>query len=169
MSNPSKTFSRCCGTTLIEVLAAIALVGTLLTSVILAHAQHMRQLHHAERALAVSRSVDAMLAQWWVPPATSPEDEQDAAADTESRAPSTVRDTETPQLPTAIPINAFGDVPGVSDLCWQTEPVADDTLRSLGAQIVRLTIMDQQSREVIFTLDLVAALPDESTSSGSQP
>jgi hypothetical protein len=144
MSNPLKTSSRCCnlsggGLTLIEVLAALALVGTLLVSVIMARAQHVRQLARAQRTLQVTAAVDNLLAGWWPPPPEPPEE-----------------NSSSKRTQTSIPSYGSGDLPGFDGLQWQTEPLADDSLETFGAWIIRLTVTDTRTHEIIIQLDLAA-------------
>jgi len=57
--------SRQAGLTLIEVVAAIAILGTILVSVVIAKSRHTRQVATAERRAVAVRLADKMLTQWW--------------------------------------------------------------------------------------------------------
>ena len=52
------------GLTLIEVSASLALLGTLLTSLIIAHGKHQRQLRLAEKRLIALDAADHLLRSW---------------------------------------------------------------------------------------------------------
>ncbi len=57
---------RQAGLTLIEVVAAIAILGSVLTAVVVAKTRHTRQLALAERRAAAVRAADALLHRWSV-------------------------------------------------------------------------------------------------------
>src|SRR5438876_3770040 len=93
---PSSTRSRRRarrGTTLIEVLAGLVVLGTLLVSVAVARARFVHQLADAERRLRATRAVDTMLGTWFAGP--------------------------TPAVPTA----AEGSLDGAADFAWRTRLV----------------------------------------------
>lgn len=53
------------GFTLLEVLAALVVLGTLMTGAMLAKSRYARQTALAERKLEAIRSVDDLLQGWW--------------------------------------------------------------------------------------------------------
>ena len=57
--------SQRAGLTLIEVIAAIAILGTLLVGIVLARTQHTRQLALATRKDAAIQAADELIASWW--------------------------------------------------------------------------------------------------------
>ena len=59
MSSHRKAFS------LIELIAAIAVLGTLLVGIVLAKARHTRQLARADRVHEAVLAADDLLATWW--------------------------------------------------------------------------------------------------------
>jgi type II secretory pathway pseudopilin PulG len=64
--------------TLIEVLAALTIAGSLLVAVMIARARVLRQTNTAERRLAAVREADRLVRTWWsaatgIPPAGSGE------------------------------------------------------------------------------------------------
>lgn len=68
MKQRYKRFLRCSparGLTLIEVVAAIAILGTLLVGVVLAKSRHTRQRVDARRTVQAVQLSDAQLSQWW--------------------------------------------------------------------------------------------------------
>lgn len=51
--------------TLIEVVAAIAILGTILVGIVLAQARHTRQLARTDRIDAAIEAADRQLQRWW--------------------------------------------------------------------------------------------------------
>ena len=66
-----KQSTTCCagrrthGLTLIEVVAAIAILGTLLVGVVLAKSRHTRQLQLARAQTYAIEATDALITDWW--------------------------------------------------------------------------------------------------------
>ena len=56
------------GLTLIEVVAAIAILGTVLVGITLSQSRHTRQLAAANRQSALADAADQLLAGWWTRP-----------------------------------------------------------------------------------------------------
>lgn len=56
---------RARGLTLIEVVAAIAILGTILVGVVMAQSRLLRQLGRAERERRAVRAADDLIAGWW--------------------------------------------------------------------------------------------------------
>ena len=64
----SKSFSersRPAAFTLIEIAAALAILGTLLVGILLAKASHTRQLARAERKAGAVQAADRLIREWW--------------------------------------------------------------------------------------------------------
>lgn len=53
------------GLTLIEVVAAIAILGTILVGMVLAKSRHTHQLALAERRSEAATAADELLSRWW--------------------------------------------------------------------------------------------------------
>ena len=53
------------GLTLVEVVAAVAILGVILVGVVLAKSRLTRQVALAERQQVAVRAADALLAEWW--------------------------------------------------------------------------------------------------------
>jgi len=66
--------SRPAGLTLLEVVAAIAILGTILVGIVLARSRHVRQLARSERQGDAVRATDEQLARWWTRPEGVPVD-----------------------------------------------------------------------------------------------
>lgn len=66
-----KTFETCSGTwkrsglTLIEVVASLGLLATLLVSLMQAHTRHARQMETARRRIAAGEAADRLLQEWF--------------------------------------------------------------------------------------------------------
>jgi type II secretory pathway pseudopilin PulG len=102
--------------TLIEVLAGLVVLGTLLVAVAVARARFIRQWSEADRRLRATRATDAMLATWFTGDSAS------------------------------IPTNARGlldDAP--TDFAWRTHAVPNRDAAELGATIVRLDVFDRRT------------------------
>ncbi len=54
------------GLSLVEVVAAIVILGTILVGVVLAKARHTRQLAIAQQQQVAVRAADELLSGWWV-------------------------------------------------------------------------------------------------------
>ena len=71
------TCSRCwrpAGLTLIEVVAAIAILGTILVGVVVAKSRHTRQLSLTQRHNVAVRAADELITGWWTSPGGVPTD-----------------------------------------------------------------------------------------------
>jgi prepilin-type N-terminal cleavage/methylation domain-containing protein len=89
MKSKSTTCSRCsrrAGLTLIEVVAAIVILGTILVGVVLARSRHARQIHLAERKALAVRAADALLTAWWTDANAIPVGEEGRAGPEETFA-----------------------------------------------------------------------------------
>jgi prepilin-type N-terminal cleavage/methylation domain-containing protein len=67
MNGKSKSCSTgCCrrAFTLVEVVASLMLLGTLLVAILVAHRRHVEQIRHAEARLAATEAADGLLAKW---------------------------------------------------------------------------------------------------------
>lgn len=82
MTSRSTTCLRCsrrAGLTLIEVIAAIVILGTILVGVVLARARHTRQIRLSQRKAQAVRAADALLTEWWTRPEGIPVDQSGLA------------------------------------------------------------------------------------------
>lgn len=69
---PYSSCSRRAGLTLIEVVAAVAILGVVLGGVMVAKARHSRQIAHARATMELVRAADDLLASWFIDPAGVP-------------------------------------------------------------------------------------------------
>ena len=99
------------GVTLVEVLGALALLGTLLVWLIVGQARLVRQTGRAQRKIEAVKIADQLLTTWW-------------------------------QNRTNFPYQGSG--PAGPDLIWQTRIIERPELTALGAEVVRLDIVDQR-------------------------
>lgn len=116
------------GVTLIEVMAALALLGSLAVAMVLSRGWLVEQHQQAGQKLEAVEVADKLLAQWWA--------------------------GETIQLP----IDATGRVDGYPVWSWQTRVVDNRSLASFEALVVRLSILDDSvvgQPVELTTVDLV--------------
>jgi len=66
------TGCRAAGLTLIEVVAAIAILGAILTGIVVAQSRHLRQIAATQRTDRAIAAADALLERWWADPRTLP-------------------------------------------------------------------------------------------------
>ena len=123
------------GTTLIEVLAGLVILATLLAAVTVARGRFLRQWADADAKLRAARAADAMIAGW-------------TTADTIS-----------------VPADAAGALDGVPGCRWRTHVIPSTTADDLGARVVRLDVSRRLTaaeggREVpVLSVDLLAPKP----------
>lgn len=110
------------GMTLVEVIVATALLGTLLAGIVLAQARLRHQSAAAGRTLIAARWADALLTAWW--PDHIP---QDAAGSV----------SEVLAAHTDSPAQTNSD-----QLNWRTTVVDAPALKARHIQLVRLDILD---------------------------
>lgn len=65
MRSIRQTVRRRHGLTLVEVMASIALLGTLLVGIVMAKSRHTHQWSKAQRKLQAVQAADSMLSSWW--------------------------------------------------------------------------------------------------------
>jgi len=103
--------------TLIEVLAGLVVLSTVLASVTIARGRFMLQAARAQQKLIATRAVDEMLSSWLSAP------------------------------PQNIPVPSQGIIEGSSNLIWRTQLRADAAAQNLGAQVVTLDVFDRANRD----------------------
>src|SRR5689334_2053162 len=95
------------GVTLIEVLAGLVILGTLVAAIALARGRAMRQYADAELRLNAAHVADTMLARWLDGP------------------------------PEQIPMRGGGAMPGMAGCLWRTSPILNAQADQLGTVVVR--------------------------------
>src|SRR5687767_10901659 len=115
------------GATLIEVLAGLVLLGTILSSALVARGRFQRQWRMAEDKLAAVRAADELVSEWIAAPAG------------------------------AAPVPGEGAVPHASDLRWRASLLRDPYAQRLGARVARLEILGARSgsRAVLATVEFL--------------
>ena len=115
------------GATLIEVLAGLVILGTLLVSIAAARGRFARQWVEADRRLTAVRATDKMLGDWM------------AGAEQ------------------TIPIQAQGDLAGAPKCWWRTREIASRGADELRARVIRLEVFDRtiRSREPVFYVEFL--------------
>jgi hypothetical protein len=123
--------------TLVEVLAALLLMGSMLVGLVAARGRLLAQRAHAADKQDAVRAADALLASWW-------------ATD-----------------PPSVPVSGSGEVAGHTGWVWEVETVAGVVPEELPVDVARLIIRDQrdpqQPRVLVAVKVLVppeASLPD---------
>lgn len=99
--------------TLLEVLAGLLVLGTLLASVTIARARFIRQWSDADRKITAIKSADAQIAQWLSGP------------------------------PANVPLNSEGTLDAPANCGWRTRLIPDNSAATLGAAVVRMQIIDR--------------------------
>lgn len=120
------------GLTLVEVIAALVILGTVLVGLVMARSRHAHQVATSRQRMAAVRATDELIASWWTSQAGVPEE-------------------------------ATGSVPGSEGMAWQTRPVRNVEVESVGGRVVRVEVMPAASRgladrapaEPLVTVDLV--------------
>src|SRR4051812_22873145 len=105
--------------TLVEVVAALAMLGTLLVAVLLARAAYVRQAAAADRRLQAIAAADALLAAWHRDPAS-------------------------------LPRGGSGVVAGDGQFSWRTRAVANPDAAALGAETLRLEVLDDRAAGAVL-------------------
>jgi type II secretory pathway pseudopilin PulG len=112
--------------TLIEVLAGLVVLGTVLASVTIARGRFMFQAARAQQKLQATRAVDEMLSSWLSGP------------------------------PQNIPVPSQGAIGGSSTLIWRTQYAPHLSAQSLDAHVVRIDVVDRANRgEVVLSIDFL--------------
>jgi type II secretory pathway component PulJ len=114
------------GTTLIEVIAGLVILSTLLVSVAMARGRFLRQWSDADRRIQVTQSVDHLLSRWLSAP------------------------------PSALPISGQGNLEDAPNFIWRTRPMNDPAAGHFGAITVRLEAFDSRFQgPAIVTVDFL--------------
>src|SRR5436190_17546 len=113
------------GTTLVEVIAALVILGTILAAMLIARGRFVRQDVQAKRKIEATRALDALVGGWMNGPVS------------------------------AIPLQATGSFPNASDQTWSTRLIRDPSAEEIGARVLRVDVFDRSERRPIVTLDLL--------------
>lgn len=105
------------GFSLIEVIASLMLVGTLLVAVLTAHRRNLQQTIRAEKRLAAVTALDALM--------------------TERMSPSSEKNDDLPEY----------QIAGYPDFLWRSHDRYDAAAESLGAVVLRIEVYDPNYKE----------------------
>jgi type II secretory pathway pseudopilin PulG len=113
------------GATLVEVIAGLVILGTILASLLIARGRFLRQDIRAQRQIQAIRALDHLAHQWMNGPAA------------------------------AVPIASSGPLPGADNQTWRTRIVPDPSAAMLNARVLRIDVLDPAERQPIASLDLL--------------
>jgi hypothetical protein len=118
--------------TLLEVVAGLALLASLLGALVMAKARYARQAAAADRRVEAVAAADELLAAWHQNPRALP-----------------------------LEFSGSGAVPGERRLAWRLRPVVNAGVEELGGRVVRLEVLDERLAPppVLVTLETVVAEP----------
>lgn len=135
MNRSSHPFSRSCrGATLIEVLAGLVLLGTILSSALVARGRFMRQWRVADEKLTAVAAADRMLGQWLSEP------------------------------PGAAPVPGEGAFAQSPELRWRTSWLRDAAAERLGVRMARLDVFRSRgSHEPLVSIGFLLRPPVPTT------
>ena len=133
------------GLTLLEVIAGLALLATLLTMILVAFGSNLRQVRRSQQRLAAIHQADLLLGEWLLQ-----------------------------GQPDSIPRDGSGDIPDDDQMIWRTHEIPEPQATDLGVCVVRLEILDRKNSatnkplaSVDFVLPTVIAR-SEATKQSSQ-
>ena len=115
MNRATTSWRRRSGVTLIEVLAALALLGSLAVAMVLSRGRLVDQHDLAEKKLEAVQVANALLVQWW-------------AGD-----------------PKHLPVNVSGQIEEHPGWAWETQAIISRELVPFDAHVVRLRILDEST------------------------
>jgi type II secretory pathway pseudopilin PulG len=138
--------SNIVGMTLLEVMAGLAILGTLFTAMLFAQHDHRAQFEKAQRKIVAVEAADELLTHWWTDPRTLPRDAH-------GRVDEAVANPD----------------PGMANLTWRTSRITQANADRLDVQVVRLEIFtpsaaDPSPQTPDVLVDVV--LPREGSSDG---
>src|SRR4051812_30836583 len=135
-SSPTRpTRDRKIGMTLIEVIAGLAILGTLAAMLAISRGRSLRQWREADERLAATRAVDALLDQWLSGP------------------------------PRAIPINSQGAIQGAENCVWRTSLSPNPVPAQLDSRVLRVDVVrrDAARASPILSVEVLVHNPPHSS------
>ena len=140
---------RSSGLTLVEVLAGLALMGTLLVGLITARSRLVLQAQRAEQKIELTERAESLLSEWWQNPAGFPIDaEGTLTASGDGAGSSAIDRGERSDLD-----EREENDEGV--LAWRTTLTDSVDVERLGAQRVRAEFWIEGKRDVEVSLELL--------------
>ena len=113
------------GTTLVEVIAALVILGTILAAMLIARGRFVRQDVQARRKIEATRALDTLVGGWMNGPTS------------------------------AIPVQSTGSFPDAPDQIWSTRVIRDPSAEEIGARVLRVDVFDRSERQPVVSLDLL--------------
>lgn len=149
------------GLTLVEVMVGLALLAFLASALLVAHGRQVRQWRRAQLRHEAVRALDEQMARWWTGQIEGVE------ANDVGRLPD---GRVMAQGIWAIPRAGEGRL--AERLVWRSFGVVNDNAKRLGAEVVRIEVLERPSDgnvvddvEPVLILDLLAPLRREDESS----
>ena len=129
------------GVTLIEALAGLVILGTLLAGVTTARWRANQQYKDAERRLAATRALDALMAEWHASPTAT------------------------------VPLNTGGVLSQSPRLLWRTTTRLEPSAKSLHALVAKVEVFDavSPSRVPLLSIELLVPEPRSTTQPATRP
>jgi hypothetical protein len=126
--------------TLLEVVAGLALLASLLGALVMAKARYVRQAAAADRRVEAVAAADELLAGWHQNPRSLPRE-----------------------------LSGSGAVSGDRRLAWRLRPVANAGVEELGGRVVRLEVLDERLAPppVLVAVETVVGEPAQSPTTAS--
>src|SRR5690349_172755 len=115
--------------TLIEVVAGLVILGTILASLAIARGRFARQWSAADRKLTAVKALDALVTEWMNAPGEG-----------------------------AVPLDRQGRIGDAKGLIWRTHATQSPESRRLSAMIVRVEVFDRAEFPVA-AVDLLVHVP----------
>jgi type II secretory pathway pseudopilin PulG len=127
--------------TLVEVIAGLVVLGTLLAAVTVARGRFLRQWAEADRRVQTTRAVDVLLSEWLG------------------------------GSPQAVPIRSQGPlVGGAPNQIWRTHVKRDPAATALGAIVIRLEVFETAApAKATMAVDFLLPAPRPTTTATTQP
>ena len=130
--------------TLVEVIAALVILGTILAALAMARGRFARQWAEADRKLTATKALDSLIVGW------------------------------TEGIGAAVPINQQGNVPTMRSGIWRTRVLRNTDAAKLAAVVVRVEVFDRVEVEKsgavpLVSVDLLVHLPPKRAATNLPP
>ena len=158
------------GLTLVEVVAALALLGTLLSAMLLARGRYVRQNMRAQESVEAVAVTDALLEQWFnqqpvdvdeLGPKEMTMFATNSSAEAEGDAEPSGSEISGGD---GMPLDQEGEIDGRPGWLWRTQVVDDEPVEVLNARMVRVSIHrarpGEARHEELLTVDVLVSIPE---------
>lgn len=136
------------GLTLVEVIAALAILAAVLSGIVVARARLTRQWEMSRKRIAAVEAANTMLAGWLASTSADRDVAADGARKDVLRSADSAGDAGLASSSAAlvgIPRESSGPVPGHPGWVWHTQPIARSDAAALRAEVIRFEIVDEAS------------------------